>query len=90
MANVPMGEWFMRWPAHFAVGLAASVLPDVALLIGVTASKGKWLDERHPALRVHRWLHSAQGLVITAWTLHVVLDWFTHKPSGFWPRKDRE
>lgn len=66
----------MNWPKHAALGAAAALLPDAALLC--FGWRRRWLPETHPLVRTHRLLHSPAGIVMLAAASHVVADRYSH------------
>ena len=72
----------MKTHQHIAVGVAASALPDAVLFL--YGWRRTWLPDTHPLVRVHRFIHSRTGLVavwLICWSLHIVIDWWTHGPN---------
>ena len=69
---------------HALAGATAAVAPDVLLL--AFAWRRDWVPESHPAVRLHRFIHSPQGLVVVlvaGWASHIVMDWWsTHRGPG--------
>lgn len=70
----------MKPPAHMLLGAAAAMLPDAAL--ATFGWRKRWLPETHPAVRVHRLLHSPAGIVLLAVASHVVADRFSKHREG--------
>jgi hypothetical protein len=66
---------------HALLGAAVAVLPDAALAL--FGWRRRWLEPDHPLVRLHRWLHSANGawlIIIGAWASHLVADsWTSHR-----------
>ena len=69
----------MRTLPHAAVGAAAAIAPDLALLALI--GHRTWLPRTHPVIRAHAFLHqSPAGLILAAligWTSHLITDRYT-------------
>jgi len=73
----------MPWHKHALIGAGAALLPDAALAL--FGWRRTWLPESHPLVRLHRFLHSPQGLVwllFVAMASHILVDWFSPHRSA--------
>lgn len=65
----------MNAASHAALGAVVALLPDAAL--AAFGWRKDWLPESHPLVRVHRFLHSPEGMalvVAAAYASHLIAD----------------
>lgn len=65
---------------HAALGAAAGLAPDVALVAVHALGRRRWLPPDHPAVRAHRLLHHPAAVAVAlaaAYATHLVADRLT-------------